>query len=133
MIEQRLEDSNYDHLTQSTKSKDNKNMNDVSIADATVDNKNDTNIDTDNDTSIKKIIWDDHSLQSTHGNLNGIQQINYGDDDHKTDVSKSITSVNKTYKYYSYKDACNGNTITHGSNTITHGDTPTTTPLVSSE
>ena len=98
VLERRLDDSNYDRLTQSTKGKDNKNMNDVSITDATVDNKNDTDSDTDNDTSIKKLTWNEHGLQSNYGDVNGQQQINYGDDDYKTDVSKSITLVNKLYK-----------------------------------
>ena len=110
-------------------------MNEVSVADATVDNNNDSDsdtiIDTNNDTSIKKLTWNEHGLQSNYGDVNGLQQINYGDDDYKTDVSKSITLVNKPYKYKSYKDACNGSTITHGSNTITHGTTPTTPPVSS--
>ena len=88
---------------------------------------------TGNDTLIKKLTWNEHGLQSNYGDVNGLQHINYGDDDYKTDVSKSITSVNKQYKYQSYKDACNGRTITHGSDTITHGGTPTNTPLVTSE
>ena len=41
-------------------------MNDVLVVDATVDNKNDTDsdtiIDTDNDTSIKKLTWNKHGL-----------------------------------------------------------------------
>ena len=111
-------------------------MNDVSVVDATVqldnkkvqlDNKNDTDndtiIDTDNDTSNKHVTWINH----------GPQRINYGDGNDKTDISESITSVNKPYKYQSYKDTCNGRTITYGSDTITHGDTPTTTPPVASK
>ena len=115
-------------------------MNDVSVVDSKVqlDNKNDTDddtiIDTDNDTSKQHVTWVDH----------GPQQINYGDDSDKTDISETITlvnkpykyqstSVNKPYKYQSYKDACNGKTITHGSDTITHRETPTTTPRVTSE
>ena len=140
VLEQRLDDSNYDRLTQSIKRKEQKNMNDVSVVDSKVqlDNKNDTDndtiIDTDNDTSNKHVTWFDH----------GPQQINYGDDSDKTDISETITlvnkpykyqstSVNKPYKYQSFKDACNGRTITHGSDTVTHGDTPTTTPQVTSE
>ena len=137
VLQRRLDDSNYERLTQSIKRKAKKNMNDVSVVDATVqldnkkvrlDNKNDTDndtiiIDTDNDTSKPQVTWVDH----------GPQQTNYGDDSDKTDISETITSVNKPYKYHSYKDACNGRTITHGSDTVTHGDTPTTTPQVTSE
>ena len=139
MLERRLDDPNYERLTQSTKRKDKKNMNDVSVVDATVrlDNKNDTDsdtiIDTDNDTSNKQVTWNDHGPQLNCGSMNDIQRINYGVGNDKTDVSESITSVNKPYKYQSYKDTCNGRTITHGSDTITHGGNPTTTPPVTSE
>ena len=139
VLERRLDDSNYERLTQSTKRKDNKNMNDVSVVDVTVqlNDKNDTDsdtiIDTDNDTSNKQVTWNDHGPQLNYGDMNGIQRINYGDGNDKTDVSKSITSVNKPYKYQNYKDACNGRTITHGSDTITYGGTPTTNPPVTSE
>ena len=139
LLERKLNNSNYERLTQSIKRKDKKNTNDASVIDATVqlDNKNDTDsdtiIDTDNDTLIKKVALNDHGPQSNYGDVNGIQLINYGDDNDKTDVSKSITSVNKLYKYQSYKDVCNGRTITHGSDTVTHDDTPTTTPQVTSE
>ena len=115
-------------------------MNDVSVVDSKVrlDNKNDTDndtiIDTDNDTSKQNVTWIDH----------GPQQINYGYDSGKTDISETIrlvikpykyqsTSVNKPYKYQSYKDTCNGRPITHGSDTITHRETPTTTQRVTSE
>ena len=115
-------------------------MNDVSVVDSKLqfDNKNDTDddtiIDTDNDTLKQHVTWVDH----------GPQQIIYGDDSDKTDISKTITSVNKLYKYqnmsvnkpYKYqsiKDTCNGRTITHESDTITHRETPTTTPQVTSE
>jgi len=54
----------------------------VSIKDATVDTENDTysdtDIDTDNDTLIQKVTWNKHGLQSTYGDTNGLQQINYG-------------------------------------------------------
>ena len=111
-------------------------MNDVSVVDATIrldnkkvqlDNKNDTDndtiIDIDNDTLNKHVTWINH----------GPQTINYGDGNDKTDISKTITSMNKLYKYQSYKEKCNGRTITHGSDTITHCETPTTTPQVTSE
>ena len=140
MLEQRLEDYNYDRLTQLIKRKEQKNMNDVSAVDSKVrlDNKNDTDndtiIDTDNDTSNKQVIWFDH----------GPQQITYGDDSDNTDISETITSVNEPYKYQgslvkqsyiyqSYKNACNGRTITHRSDTITHHETPTTSIRVTSE
>ena len=115
-------------------------MDDVSVVDSKVrlDNKNDTDndtiIDTDNDTSKQNVTWIDH----------GPQQITYGDDSDKTDISKTITSVNKPYKYQStsvkkpymyqsYKDTCNGRPITHRSDNITHRETPTTTQRVTSE
>ena len=115
-------------------------MNDVSVVDPKVrlDNKNDTNndtiFDTDNDISNKHVTWFDH----------GPQRITYGNDSDKTDIFETITSVNKPYKYQStsvktpymyqsYKDACNGRPITHGSDTITHRETPTTTTRVTSE
>ena len=88
-----------------------KNMNDVSVVDA---------IDTNNDTSIKKVTWNEHGPHST-----------YSDNNDKTDISENITSVNKTYKYKSYKDACSNNSITHRSNTITHGATPLPPPVSS--
>ena len=103
VLERRLDDSNYERLTQSIKRKAKKNMNDVSAVDSTVrlDNKkvrldnndtdDDTIIDTDNDTSKQHVTWVDH----------GPQQINYGDDSDKTDISETITSVNKPYKYQS--------------------------------
>ena len=108
MLEQSLDNFNYERLTQSINRKDKKNMNYVSVVDAKVqlDNKNDTDndtiIDTDNDTLYKQMTWIDH----------GPQRINYDDGNDKSDISKSITSVNKPYKYQSYKNACNGRTIT---------------------
>ena len=72
-------------------------MNDVSVVDSKVrlDDKNDTDndtiIDTDNDTSKQHLTWVDH----------GPQQINYGGDSDKTDISETITLVNKPYKYQS--------------------------------
>ena len=97
------------------------------IKDTTVDTDFDTdttaNNDTnDNDNSNNNLTWNVHGLQSTFGDMNGLQQINYGDVDHKINITECITSVNKINKYQSYKDACNNNTITH--NII---------PLVSSE
>ena len=129
VLERRLDDSNYERLTQLIKRKAKKNMNDVSVVDSKVrlhnknDTDNDTIIDTDNDTSKQHVIWVDH----------GPQQINYGDDSDKTDISETITLVSKPYKYQSYKDACNGRPITHGSDTITYRETPTTTQGVTSE
>ena len=80
LLERRLDDSNYESLTQSIKRKE-KNMNDVLITDAaTVDTENDTGSDTDidnnNDILISKVTWNEHGLQSTYGDMNGLQQIN---------------------------------------------------------
>ena len=115
-------------------------MNDLSVVDSKVqlDNKNDTDnatiIDTDNDTLNKHVTWFNH----------GPQRITYGDDNDKTDISETITSVTtpdkyqgssmkQPYIYQSYKDACNGKPITHGSDTITHHETPTTSIQVTNE
>ena len=112
-------------------------MNDVSVVDSKVqlnDTKDDTNNDTDNDTSNNQVTWFNH----------GQQRITYGDDSDETDISETVTSVNKPYKYQgssvkqpyiyqSYKDACNGRPITHGSDTITHHETPTTSKQITSE
>ena len=140
VLERRLDDSNYDRLTQSIKKKEQKNMNDVSVVDPKVrlDNKNDTDndtiINTDNDTSNKHVTWFNH----------GPQIITYGDGNDTNDISKTVTSVSTPYKYQgslvkqpyiykSYKDACNGIPITHGSDTITHHETPTNSIQVTSE
>ena len=119
-------------MTQSSKRKEKRNK-DVSDTNSTADTNIDTDTDTinDNNTSNQKVTWNEHGLQSTYGDMNGLQQINYGDDDHKIDISNRIVLGNKTYRYKSYKDACNGNIITHRSNTITHGTTPTTPPITS--
>ena len=84
MLERRLDDRNYEGLTKSTKRKDG-----VLITDATVDTdtSSDNDIindnDSDNNTSNKRI---DHGLQSIYGDRNGLQ-INYGDNNHKIDIS----------------------------------------------
>ena len=115
-------------------------MNDMSVVDSKVqlndknDTENNTNNDTDNDTSKKHVTWFDH----------GPQQITYGDGNDTTDISETLTSVTtpdkyqgssvkQPYIYQSYKDACNGRPITHGSDTITHHETPTTSIQVTSE
>ena len=131
VLERRFGDHNYEGLTKLTKRKE-----DVLLTDATGDtdtnSDNDTINDNDNDISNGRI---DHGLQSTYGDRNGLQ-INYGDDDHKIDISDRIISANKKPIYTSYKDACSNNIITHGSNTLTHeGNTINhgNTPPVSSE
>ena len=117
MIEQQLYNSSYENLTQSNKRKEKRN-DDVLVIDTTVDTNfdNDTTINNninDNDNSNKNLTWNVHGFQSTYGDINGLQHINYGDVDHKIDITKRITLVNKMNKYQSYKDACNNNTITH--------------------
>ena len=132
MLERRLDDPNYDSLTQSTKRKEQKEMNDVSVVDLKVRIKdstvqsNDTNKDTDNDTS--NVTWSNHAQQRTYSDRDDAQQCTYGDGDDTIDISETITSVNKPYIYKSYKDACNGSkeqcsesTITYGRNPITYG------------
>ena len=47
------------------------------------ENENDNDNDNDNNISNERI---DHGLQSTYGDRNGLQ-INYGNDDHKIDIS----------------------------------------------
>ena len=95
VLERRLEDPNYDSLTQLIKRKGQKKMNDVSVVDSKVqlndknDTKDDTNNDTDNDTSKKHVTWFDH----------GPQQITYGDGNDTTDISETLTSVIKPDKY----------------------------------
>ena len=132
MLERRLDNSNYESLTKSKKRKD-----DVLITDTTVNTNtssdNDTINDSANNMSNKR---NGHGLQSTYGDRNGLQQINYGDNDHKIDISDQIISAKKKHNYQSYKNACINNMITHRSNTITHGSNTIThgnNPLVSSE
>ena len=45
--------------------------------------------------------------------MNGLQQFNYGDANHKIDITERITLVNKMNTYQCYKDVCSDNTITH--------------------
>ena len=73
----------------------------------------------------------DHGTQSTCGDSNGLQIINYGSDDQKIDISDRIILATKKPIYKTYKDVCSNNIITHRSNTtthegnnITHGNTP---------
>ena len=94
---------------------------------------NDTIHDSDINTLNERI---NHDIQSTYGDRNGIQIINYGDDDQKIDISDQIILVTKKPIYESYKDVCSNNIITHGSNTITqegNNSTHGNTPLVASE
>ena len=83
MLERLLDDLNYESLTKLTKRKD-----DVLITDTTVDtdtsSDNDTINDNDNNMSNKR---NAHGLQCTYGDRNSLQQINYGDGDHKIDIS----------------------------------------------
>ena len=77
LLEQRLDDSNYESLTQSSKRKEQRN-DDVSIIDTTVDTDFDTdttiNDDTnDIDNSNKNLTWNVHGLRSTYSDMNGLQ------------------------------------------------------------
>ena len=153
VLERRLDDPNYDSLTQSTKRKEQKEMNDVSVVDSKVrikDNStvqsNDTNNDTDNDTSSVK--WSNHAQQRiTYGDGDDTSEtltLTYGDGDDTIDISETITSViqpdeyqgssvKQPYIYKSYKDACDGSPITYGRDTITHHENPTNSGQVTSE
>ena len=65
VLEQRLDEFNYESLTQLSKRKEKRN-DDVSITDATVDTDSDTDNDTDNntdnDTSNQKMTQNEHGL-----------------------------------------------------------------------
>ena len=120
MLERRLEDPNYDSLTQSTKRKEKKEMNDVSVVvvDSTVADSidtvvrpidakvqsNDTNNDTDNDTSNNnRVTWSEHAQQRiTYGDGDDISETltsTYGDGDDTIDISETLTSVIQPDKY----------------------------------
>ena len=118
MLERRLEDPNYDSLTQSIKRKGQKEINDVSVVDSNdtvvrvndakvqsndtvVDSKvrlNDTNNDTDNDTSNDNCVtWSEHAQQRiTYGDGDDISETltsTYGDGDDTIDISETLMSV----------------------------------------
>ena len=136
MLERRLEDPNYDSLTQSTKRKEKKEMNDVSVvavdsidivgrpvaeatvdtvvrpvAEATVESDTDTN-DTDNDpndnSNDDRVTWSNHAQQRTYSDGDDSITSTYGDEDDIIDISETITSAKKPYIYKTYRDACNG-------------------------
>ena len=113
-------------------------MNDVSIIDdkskldevinTDINTNDDDNIhDNDNNRSNERI---EHGIQTTYGDRNGLQIINYCDEDR-------ITLKTKKPKYNSYKDACMNNNITHRRDNITHAGNDNTTragtPPVTSE
>ena len=106
VLERRLDDPNYDSLTQLTKRKEQKEMNDVSVVDSKVRIKdtvgqicdstvqsNDTNNDTDNDTSNDNYVtWSNHAQQRTYSDgddITLVQQSTYGDEDEITLVQQS--------------------------------------------
>jgi len=108
LLERRLDDQNYDSLTQSTKRKEEKtdltpsnkivvetkiDVNDVSITDK-------ENINIDNRSKTRSI---------------------YGDEDSVTSNEERITSKPSKPIYLSYKEACMNNTITCGRESITYG------------
>ena len=118
MLERRLDDQNYDSLTQSIKRKDEKikteltpltkvvvetkiDLNDVSLTET--ENINNININIDNRSKIRS---------------------SYGDED-------SVTSISSKPIYPSYKDACMNNNITYGSKS--RHDNATRPPPVTSE
>ena len=150
VLERRLDDPNYDSLTQSTKRKEKKEMNDVSVvvvdsvdtvvrpvAEATVESDTDTN-DTDNDpndnSNDDRVTWSNHAQQRTYSDGDdGDDSITstYGDGDDIIDISETITSAKKPYIYKTYRDACNGSKKpSNGSkkpcseSTITYGRNP---------
>ena len=115
VLERRLDDQNYDSLTQSIKRKDEKikteltpltkvvvetkiDLNDVSLTET--ENINNININIDNRSKIRS---------------------SYGDED-------SVTSIPSKPIYPSYKDACMNNNITYGRH-----DNATRPPPVTSE
>ena len=65
--------------------------------------------------------------QGTYGDEDDItlvQQGTYGDDNDIIDISETVTSVKKPYKYKSYKDACSGSKKPSSESTITYGRNP---------
>ena len=82
VLEQRLDDLNYESLTKSTKRKYDVSTDETADTDTSSDNN--TTKDNDNNTLNERI---DHGLQSTYGDRKGLQIINYGDDNKKIDIS----------------------------------------------
>ena len=117
LLERRLDDRNYDILTQSTKRKEEINsdlttstkvreetkidLNDVSITDT------ENIIDNDNNRSNSRSIYgDEERITSNNRTI-------YGDEER-------ITSISKKSIYPSYKDACMNNTLMYRRENITH-------------
>ena len=119
MLERRLDDHNYDSLTQSTKRKE------EIKTDLTPSTKvlEETKIDL-NDVSITDT--DNINIDNNRSKTRSI----YGDEDSVTSNEERITSKPSKPIYLSYKEACMNNTITCGRESITYG---TTTPPVTSE
>ena len=123
MLERRLDDHNYDSLTQSTKRKEEKT--DLTTSTKVVE---ETKIDL-NDVSIT-----DTENINNDNNRTKTRSI-YGDEESVTSNEERITSKPI---YPSYKEACMNNTITCGRESITYGskighDIATLPPPVTSE
>ena len=126
MLERRLDDRNYDSLTQLTKRKE-----EIKI-DLTTSTKvrEETKIDL-NDVSIT----DTENIIDNDNNRSNSRSI-YGDEERITPNEERITSISKKPIYPSYKDACMNNTITCGRESITYGSKighDIATPPVTSE
>ena len=84
-----MDNLNYESLTKSAKRKDDVFTDETTDTDKS--NDNDTINDNSNDILNEKI---DHGLQSTYGDRNGLQIINYGDDNHPIE---SYSQVRNSY------------------------------------
>ena len=121
LLERRLDNQNYDSLTQSIKRKDEKIKTDLTpLTKVVVETKIDLNNVSITDT--ENINIDNNRLKT---------RSIYGDED-------SVTSIPSKPIYPSYKDACMNNTITCGRESITYGsksrhDNATRPPPVTSE
>ena len=128
LLERRLDDHNYDSLTQSTKRKE-EIKTDLTPSTKVVEG---TKIDL-NDVSIT----DTENIIDNDNNRSNNRSI-YGDEESVTSNEERITPISKKPIYPSYKDACMNNTITCGRESITYGSKightiATPTPPVTSE
>ena len=84
-----MDDGNYEGLTKLTNGKDETKKDDVSIIDTTTntDTNNDTIHDNNNDDNniLSKRIG--HGIQTTYGDRNGLQIINYSDDEESNQIT----------------------------------------------
>ena len=123
VLERRLDDQNYDSLTQSTKRKEEIKTDltpSTKVVEGTKIDLNDVSI-----TDTENIIDNDNNRSNTRSI--------YGDEESVTSNEERITSKPI---YPSYKDACMNNTITCGRESITYGSkigNDIATPPVTSE